>query len=584
MQHQQQQQAQPQQQQQQNGCNNHNNEQQQLNGATSNSNHDHPATSSVAASVATMSQTDQDIVRLIGQHLKSMGLERTVEQLMYESGCMLEHPAAAKFRSHLMDGEWDKSEAELEELKPLVETADGLSNMKFCLLEQKYLELLEDGKVLDALHCLRNELSPLKYNTERVHELSSFMMFGNPEELKEQAGWEGKGPVSRQKLVEKLQSFLPASIMLPPRRLQALLNQAIEHQKDKCPYHNTLYDVEAVSLLADHICNRDQFPSCTTQMLTDHIDEVWFCRFSPDGLYLATGSKDGTLIIWDVDQITYGLKLKRTFGGHSYGVSYLCWSPDGSYIIACGPDDCSDLWLWNVETGDLRVKMSQSPEDSLTCASWHVDSRKFVTGGTRGQFYQCDLDGNVLDSWEGVRVQCLACQQDGKTVLASDTHHRIRGYNFDELTDFNMLQEDRPIMSFTLDDTGRLALLNVATQGVHLWDIKDRCLVRKYQGVTQGFYTIHSCFGGVNQDFISSGSEDHKVYIWHKKRETPIAVLEGHTRTVNCVHWNPSIPAMLASASDDGTVRVWGPASHKQQHNNINTDTSENDSGRSTPV
>ena len=54
---------------------------------------------------------------------------------------------------------------------------------------------------------------------------------------------------------------------------------------------------------------------------------------------------------------------------------------------------------------------------------------------------------------------------------------------------------------------------------------------------------------------------DHKVYVWHMKSESPIAVLEGHSRTVNCVHWNPSLPHMLASASDDGTVRVWGPTS-----------------------
>ena len=53
--------------------------------------------------------------------------------------------------------------------------------------------------------------------------------------------------------------------------------------------------------------------------------------------------------------------------------------------------------------------------------------------------------------------------------------------------------------------------------------------------------------------------QDHKVYIWHIRRELPIAVLEGHTRTVNCVHWNPKLPNMLASASDDGTVRIWGP-------------------------
>lgn len=69
------------------------------------------------------------------------------------------------------------------------------------------------------------------------------------------------------------------------------------------------------------------------------------------------------------------------------------------------------------------------------------------------------------------------------------------------------LKEEYAIMSFTVDATDRQALLNVATQGVHLWDLEDRCLVRKFQGVTQGFYTIHSCFGGLNQNFIASGSE-----------------------------------------------------------------------------
>lgn len=53
---------------------------------------------------------------------------------------------------------------------------------------------------------------------------------------------------------------------------------------------------------------------------------------------------------------------------------------------------------------------------------------------------------------------------------------------------------------------------------------------------------------------------DHKVYIWHRRGELPIAELTGHTRTVNCVSWNPTIPGLMASASDDGTVRVWGPA------------------------
>uniref|UniRef100_S4RAG9 WD repeat-containing protein 26 n=1 Tax=Petromyzon marinus TaxID=7757 RepID=S4RAG9_PETMA len=122
------------------------------------------------------------------------------------------------------------------------------------------------------------------------------------------------------------------------------------------------------------------------------------------------------------------------------------------------------------------------------------------------------------------------------------------------------IQEDHPIMTFSVSKDDRLALINVATQGVHLWDLHERALVRKYQGITQGLYTIHSCFGGPNEDFVASGSEDHKVYVWHRKQEQPVAVLAGHTRAVSCVSWNPRVPSMLASASDDGTVRIWGPA------------------------
>ncbi len=52
---------------------------------------------------------------------------------------------------------------------------------------------------------------------------------------------------------------------------------------------------------------------------------------------------------------TLKLKQKYTFEGHSYGVSYLAWSPDDSFLIACGPDDCSDVWVWNVEVKMMKL-------------------------------------------------------------------------------------------------------------------------------------------------------------------------------------------------------------------------------------
>jgi WD40 repeat protein len=65
-----------------------------------------------------------------------------------------------------------------------------------------------------------------------------------------------------------------------------------------------MWEPEDVSLVVDHVCSKDSFPCATIQVLNDHSDEVWFCRFSPDGTMLATGSKDNNLILWDVHPVS----------------------------------------------------------------------------------------------------------------------------------------------------------------------------------------------------------------------------------------------------------------------------------------
>lgn len=113
---------------------------------------------------------------------------------------------------------------------------------------------------------------------------------------------------------------------------------------------------------------RQTFPCATIQTLTEHSDEVWYCKFSPDGTKLATGSKDGYLHIYDVDMVNrfffltkesidtlfffkqnYKMKLRKQFDGHSFGIGCIAWCPFSRYVIACGTDECNELWIWDVE-------------------------------------------------------------------------------------------------------------------------------------------------------------------------------------------------------------------------------------------
>jgi len=66
-----------------------------------------------------------------------------------------------------------------------------------------------------------------------------------------------------------------------------------------------------------------------------------------------------------------------------------------------------------------------------------------------------------------------------------------------------------------------------------------------------------------------SGSEDSQIYIWCRNTGALLKVLSGHSRSVNSVSWSPKDPYMLASASDDDTIWIWGAVQLVQSGNRL---------------
>ncbi len=75
-----------------------------------------------------------------------------------------------------------------------------------------------------------------------------------------------------------------------------------------------------------------------------HTGSITSISFSPDGEFIASGNKDTTIKLWNIEGI-----LIRTFTGHSLSVNSIAFSPDGKYIASGSSDKTAKLWSINGE-------------------------------------------------------------------------------------------------------------------------------------------------------------------------------------------------------------------------------------------
>ncbi|GLU03752.1 hypothetical protein SLE2022_209350 [Rubroshorea leprosula] len=495
-----------------------------------------------------------EFIRVILQSLYTLGYKKSAACLESESGIQHKSLDFQLLESQILKGNWENCINTLNAIKDLKD--DTRSSVLYLVFKQCILEYINSGNDSSALAALHEQVPSLQVSKEKVHKLAYSLLTLKEIELDKIE--DNMILDLRKRLVMEVEKLLPPPVMLPDRRLEHLVETALTAQIDSCIYHNSSDDV---SLYEDHCCGKDQMPTKTTQILTDHKDEVWFVQFSSNGEYLASSSKDCTAIIWKV-MADGKLTLKHSLRSHQNAVSFVAWSPDDTKLLTCGNAEL--LKLWDVETGACMHTFGDHGFIVSSCA-WFPDSKRLVCGSSDPEKGICmwDCDGNEVKAWRGMRmpkVLDLAVTPDGEQLISILSDKEIRILNLGKKAE-RVIVEDHSITSLSLSMDGKFFIVNLNSQEIHLWDVAGKWQKPlKYMGHKQNKYVIRSCFGGLNSMFIASGSENSQVYIWNRQNSKPIEVLPGHSMTVNCVSWNPKRPKMLASASDDHTIRIWGPS------------------------
>jgi WD40 repeat protein len=276
--------------------------------------------------------------------------------------------------------------------------------------------------------------------------------------------------------------------------------------------------------------------------------DLWDVAFSPDGKRVAGACQDGAVRVWE----TAGGRLSLVLRGHSNPLRGVAFSPDGTRIASTGLDQT--VRLWDARTGQpLHVLRGHSGFTGWVAFS--PDGRRLASGGTYDQTVRVwDADsGRELFALRGHggEVNGLAFSPDGRRLVSAGWDHTVKVWDATRGLESLDLPSPSFITAGVAFDAGGARLVSATDWGVKVHDLRGgpppRCL-RGHAAHVRGV----ACAGGR----IASASQDGTVKVWDADSGHLLHTLAGHDGGVAAVALSPDA-RLLASASDDRTVRVW---------------------------
>ena len=260
--------------------------------------------------------------------------------------------------------------------------------------------------------------------------------------------------------------------------------------------------------------------------------------FNWNGTQLATASFSGTAIVWDISS---GKELARMI--HGFPIWEVAFSPDGKRLSTASEDKTARIW--DVTSGQELTRMLHG--NAVLHISFSPDGTKLATASM-------DNTSRIWDRYTGIEIARMQHYGSVTSVVFSPDGTRVATASHDKTARIWDIATGKELSNIELDRTGSPITFNsekplkihATLYGESLTEIRDNNAVR----------ALSFCPSG---NCLATASLDGTARIWDVfsgKEQARMA----HDSGIWSVAFSPD-GTHLATASWDGTTRIWNASS-----------------------